>query len=342
MGLMAEARAQLDRLAARLLPTPPEDLFTLGTLCLLAEVCGALSDRERAERIVPLLEPYADRIVMIGGFAAPYGSARRALGVLASVSGHQDDAQAHFEAAIATNMTLEMPVLAAETELAYARMLTARGQPGDRERASELLAHVAEVARAERLSGLLAKVDALQAPGQGDRAHQRVRTRDVALRLGDDARSKMSLKGRSMIAKHFGDASDDELQRRFGSPIAQRALMTGMARSLQPRFTYGFEGEIAVELIASTPGEGPESDWWTLEVSGRKAVARRRAAPDAAATLHIRLPDFVRVMSGDLNPVAIWIERNVLLEGDPILAARMVEMFGGVAPFKQIASAPAG
>jgi hypothetical protein len=110
--------------------------------------------------------------------------------------------------------------------------------------------------------------------------------------------------------------------------------MTAVARSLQPRFTYGFGGEIALELITDARSEHPGSHWWTLEVKGRRAFARRRRAGHAAMTLNVRLVDFVRLMSGDLNPVTLWIERGLELEGDVILAARMIEMFGGVAPFK--------
>ena len=51
-------------------------------------------------------------------------------------------------------------------------------------------------------------------------------------------------------------ASDEQLERRFGSDFAQRAIFTGMARQFEPKFAYGFEGDIvAYELSPITATE---------------------------------------------------------------------------------------
>jgi hypothetical protein len=133
--------------------------------------------------------------------------------------------------------------------------------------------------------------------------------------------------------------SDAELERRFGSPLAQRALLTAMAKAFQPRLAFGFEGEIAIELEhPSTPdlataGGGPRgSDWWTLQVRRGKASATRGAAANPALTVHAPVPVFVRLASGLDTPAAAALWYRSRTEGDLLLGARLTEMFGAVNP----------
>jgi putative sterol carrier protein len=48
--------------------------------------------------------------------------------------------------------------------------------------------------------------------------------------------------------------------------------------------------------------------------------------------VRLSLPDFVRLVAGELNPVGSLIEGQTEVEGDLPLASRLVEMFGGVSP----------
>jgi hypothetical protein len=141
------------------------------------------------------------------------------------------------------------------------------------------------------------------------------------------------------MARAIADSSDADLERRFGSVLVQRALFGAMARSFQPRLSFGFEGEIAFELehpsapsAAGAPEDERPSDWWTVTVQGGKASARHGASSDPAVTMHTTVPAFVRVVCGLETPVASALAYRQRVEGDLLLGARLTEMFGAVNP----------
>jgi len=49
-----------------------------------------------------------------------------------------------------------------------------------------------------------------------------------------------------------------------------------------------------------------------------------------AATVHVDLPDFIRLISGELSSLVALVEGRVDVEGDVMLAARLGDMFGTV------------
>ena len=51
------------------------------------------------------------------------------------------------------------------------------------------------------------------------------------------------------------------------------------------------------------------------------------------------MPNFVRLLAGDLNPVAAFLDRKIAVEGDVITAVRLSEMFGGVVPAEVLGDA---
>jgi hypothetical protein len=146
-------------------------------------------------------------------------------------------------------------------------------------------------------------------------------------------RAAISTRGRVAMAKLLADATDEELERRFGSPLSQRALFTVMTRSFQPRLAVGFRGEIAVELTHSGENDPQRvSHWWTIEIDSPRAIARHRTPRDPMVTIHSSVPDFIRMFSGMVNPVTMFMEGRVLCTGDVSTAPRLIEMFGGVDP----------
>ena len=66
------------------------------------------------------------------------GSLARELGLLATALGRLDDADRHFADAIAANDAMGALPWLARAQADHARMLRARGDPADRERADEL------------------------------------------------------------------------------------------------------------------------------------------------------------------------------------------------------------
>src|SRR5207237_9449529 len=92
-----------------------------------------------------LLLPCAHLIT--GTLVAWSGSASHHLGMLATTLGRLEEADRFFAAADATHGTIPAPVWLARTRLEWARMLLARRQPGDAERAGELLDRAVAAAR---------------------------------------------------------------------------------------------------------------------------------------------------------------------------------------------------
>jgi DNA-binding SARP family transcriptional activator/tetratricopeptide (TPR) repeat protein len=138
LGREDEARRALDELAAADLVELPRDSEWLFSLSVLAEMAAHLQDHDRAAILYGLLLPYA-RLNASNSGAGAIGSVSRYLGILASTMSRWDDAQSHFEDALAMNERMGARPWLAHTQNDYARVLFDRDRPGDRERAQELL-----------------------------------------------------------------------------------------------------------------------------------------------------------------------------------------------------------
>ena len=139
LGREDDARRAFDELATDDFAALPRDSEWLFCLSLLAEVAAHLHDGDRASVLYRQLAPYGRINAMASGEVA-LGPVARYLGILAATTSRWDEAAAHFEDAIAMNARIGARPLLAHTQHDYARMLLQRGQPGDRERARELVA----------------------------------------------------------------------------------------------------------------------------------------------------------------------------------------------------------
>ena len=139
LGRVAAARRSFDVLAEDGFAALPRDGEWLFCLSHLAEVAAGLDDVRAAAVLYDLMRPYERVNVMAVGEIA-IGPAARFLGILATAIGRREDAEAHFEAAIAMNARMVSRPWLAHAQEDYARMLRARGRPGDAERARDLLA----------------------------------------------------------------------------------------------------------------------------------------------------------------------------------------------------------
>ena len=124
-GKLAEARGELEYLAARDFKDIPDDGDWITTITLLCDLCAALGDGPRAALLYELLVPYEGVNAVAGVAAMCFGSAARFLGKLAATTGRQAEAAAHFERALEGNARLRAPVLLAHTRLDYAETLPA-------------------------------------------------------------------------------------------------------------------------------------------------------------------------------------------------------------------------
>ena len=151
-GREAEARTELDELAADGFACFQKDHFWMPDMTLAADASVLLGDLERCGALYEQLRPYARRCVMCGPIAACWGSTSRALGALAGALDRWEESEHHFEAAIEHNRDLEARLWLTRTQLEYARMLSVRSWPDDRRRALRLLDEVFATARALSLA----------------------------------------------------------------------------------------------------------------------------------------------------------------------------------------------
>ncbi len=146
-GRLDEARHEIARLAREDFTDVPRDRGWLPTLAFAAEVTHAIGDLATAERLYVLLSPYA-RLCVVAGSLLFYGSVSHHLGLLAATQGRDDDALAHFDAALDVHERLGARPWSARTQLAMAELL-ARSKAADRtQRGADLAAAALATARA--------------------------------------------------------------------------------------------------------------------------------------------------------------------------------------------------
>jgi DNA-binding CsgD family transcriptional regulator/tetratricopeptide (TPR) repeat protein len=162
LGLEQEAREEFEQLAVDDFARIPQDARWVTCMTYLAEVCAFLGDTRRAAILYQCLLPYDGYTILIGPTAACYGAASRYLGMLAATMTRWDEAQGHFEAALAMNARMGAKPWLAHTQHEYATMLLARNQSGDSQRAGTLLAEALATSRALGMHTLEERVIALQ------------------------------------------------------------------------------------------------------------------------------------------------------------------------------------
>jgi alkanesulfonate monooxygenase SsuD/methylene tetrahydromethanopterin reductase-like flavin-dependent oxidoreductase (luciferase family) len=147
-----------------------------------------------------------------------------------------------------------------------------------------------------------------------------------------ELRGAMQRGGQAALAKLVAGRSDAEIEKRFGRAVTQKAIFAAMARAYVPEVAAGFEGEIVYELTRSSNGRRTP-DVWTLRVQDGRATAVQAGGAAPAVLVRLPLPDFARIVSGELHPAAALMDGRMELEGDLRVAARLGEMFGGPSPY---------
>ncbi len=141
------ARLELERLVPPDFADLPRDATWLTSIGLLAEVAAAQADPDPARRLLRLLEPFADRMIVLGPSLAVASSVARPLALLHGASGDVDAADACFERALALELGLGARCLATRTRRQWAALLLVRSRARDRERAHALAEQAHEDAR---------------------------------------------------------------------------------------------------------------------------------------------------------------------------------------------------
>jgi DNA-binding NarL/FixJ family response regulator len=164
LGLGQEARNEFEHLAQHDFADLPRDGLWVTCITYLAEVCSFLQDTARAATLYHLLRPYAGRNVIVGGAVACYGAASRYLGMLAAAMACWDEAEQHFQEALAMNTRTGARPWLAHTQHDYAAMLLARGRPESQTQAMTLLEAALATARELGMRALEARLTARLSP----------------------------------------------------------------------------------------------------------------------------------------------------------------------------------
>jgi DNA-binding SARP family transcriptional activator/tetratricopeptide (TPR) repeat protein len=138
LGQTEEAREEFNNLAENRFDAVPFDIEWLYGMSLLAETCAALEDRDAAAELYTQLSPYA-HLNAVDVPEGMRGSVSRYLGLLASTMQRFDDAEHHYQDALAMNEHLGARPWLAHTQNDYAHMLLTRDNQGDPGRAQHLL-----------------------------------------------------------------------------------------------------------------------------------------------------------------------------------------------------------
>jgi tetratricopeptide (TPR) repeat protein len=331
LDMREKAQAHLDQLDPSDRASLPRNGFWLGALQILARAAFLLDDVEKAEVVGGLLEPHAGLNALVG--INPIGSVDLGRALVATTCGRYDEAECHFESALASNRSNGWQVIVIETLVHYADMLLRRGRNGDRDRANVMLDDVISGSTEIGMAWHLAHAEEIRS--RVDAAGPAVAPSRQVVTRRQRARARIVSMGRAAVAAWTGGRSDGDLVRRFSVPLAQRALFGAVARGFQPAMAFGFEGDITFDLRPSDDdGDPAAGDWWTIEVRGRKATSRQGDSDGAHVVIHAGIADFLRVAAGELHPVKALLDNAVEVEGDIMLAARLPDMFGAVEPLE--------
>ena len=139
LGRLPEARRAIDELAPEDFSAVPFDQEWLYSMSLLAEATVLIGDAGSAAVLYRLLLPWSE-LCAADHPEGIRGAVGRYVGLLATTLARWDEAEWHFDEAIALNERIGARPWGAHTRNDYARMLLARDAPGDRARARGLAA----------------------------------------------------------------------------------------------------------------------------------------------------------------------------------------------------------
>ena len=154
-GRLDQAEEELRRVTDHGLGELIRDPGRLHALSCLAEVAWMLGDGFRAATVGALLEPFTDRMIVAGRGLACCGSVARVAGLVAAAGGRWDEAESHFENALAVHRRMGALPLLARTRFEWSSALLDRGRKGDKRRSADLRRKSADAANRLRMTRLL-------------------------------------------------------------------------------------------------------------------------------------------------------------------------------------------
>ncbi|HEY4970638.1 MAG TPA: AAA family ATPase [Steroidobacteraceae bacterium] len=160
IGLLAEARAIFERLAARNCGAIRRDEMFVACLVFCAETCCALGDAARAESLYQLLRPYAGQTVN-HPTAVCFGAADLYLAMLACTANWPDIARGHFDQALTLNRAMRAWPCLARTLYRYGAFLVSLQGDAERRQGLQYLREAEQLARRLGMERLIADIDVM-------------------------------------------------------------------------------------------------------------------------------------------------------------------------------------
>lgn len=163
-GDLAAARDAFDQRLGEFGELPPENSRNarLSALAALGHVAARLDDANAAAKLRPLIEPYADRWMVVGFGNVVLASMRSVLAAVAATLRDYDTATGCFERSIADHDRQQAVVAQARTLANYAAMLLDRAQGSDHERAAACIERGLQLADAHGLGSSGARLAELR------------------------------------------------------------------------------------------------------------------------------------------------------------------------------------
>ena len=366
-----EAADDVKHLIADDFAVAPRDLFWIVLMDHTCRVYTALArqaprsandgfwpfgDEDLPKTLYDKLLPHADQFVVVGGAMGIYGTVSHALGLMAACMANLEDARRHFSDAARAAAEFGAQPAAAEARIELANVLAECGSRADLPEIAELLEHVIEQAERFDLGGTAlrslrpaALAQSLAEAAMETELAQRIEVvynRAYQLwhpptapdpSLSQRAARTVAIHGSAGLRRLIRNRDDAQLDTVFARKAVHSGVFTSMARLYQPQFSFGFVGEVQFEIERL---DGLDVITWTVAVRREEATARPGPSHDADVTLTMKAPTFVRLFAQELNGVKAWVEGDLRIQGDPTLAARLIEMFGGIAPFAGALNAP--
>lgn len=129
----------------------------------------------------------------------------------------------------------------------------------------------------------------------------------------------------AMLQEAVKGKSDDEIMEFVKNMGGTEGLLTltfeGMKAALNPEKAQDC-------VIGYKLTEGDTTHTYTVTVKGGTAAYEKRDPSDARVTLGLTLPDYLRLIAGELDGMQAFMQGKLKLEGDMMFAQQIPQMFG--------------
>lgn len=130
---------------------------------------------------------------------------------------------------------------------------------------------------------------------------------------------------RALLAEAVKGKSDDEIMAFVGTfggtEGALDTIFEGMKSAVNP--------ETAVDCVVGYElTEDGKTHAYAVTIKDKAAAYEKREPSDARVTIGLAVPDFMRLVAGDLDPMQAFMQGKLKLKGDMMFAQQVPQMFG--------------